>query len=180
MNQECKIIIVSLPDIDKLSLAQRLVELNDSLSIGETFTTNVNDYNQGLYSQYINIETLVLSYKNNALFSVKTHEGISTGITIDEYYNNSIFMIDIDEFNMISDSNLGNNIIIVWIDSNKHKGDIDMESIYADIQNLENRFELFPHLYFLNESVENMANIIIKYLSCTNQDDREQILAEYE
>ena len=127
-------------------------------------------------------KSIDLTYKNNFMLFVNTNNYISTVITMDTYYNSDIFVMEIDEFNNISDNifkSESNDIIVVWIDSNYDKNDefsrLDLnESIF-----LEKRLttENIKYLYFFNDDEDTIVNTVIKYLE-GNAEERENILTE--
>ena len=157
-----KIIITGTQKVNKNQLALKLTELNDNLSIMPTFTTDM-DYEgiNEIFNYKIDLNTIYLAYKNNALLYVNTVRNISTGITLDDYYNNDIGVIDVNDFNMISDKQLSeNDILIVWIDS-KYNKKMDIQ----EIKYLQQRLTKYKYLYFLeSEDIDDIANIILKYL----------------
>ena len=76
-------------EIDKKSLAEAIIKADESLTIAPIFTTNKDDNTK----QYIDVNTINLSYKNNALFYIYTHDYISIGVTIEDYNNSDIFIM---------------------------------------------------------------------------------------
>jgi len=158
-----KVIITGTHNVNKNQLALRLTELNDNLSIMPTFTTDV-DYEgiNEIFNYKIDLNTIYLSYKNNALLYVNTINNISTGVTLDDYYNNDICIIDVSDFNMISDKQLSeNDILIVWIDSKYNK-----KTDIQEIKYLQQRLTKYNYLYFLeSENINDIADVILEYLN---------------
>lgn len=179
-----KIFITGPHTYDKLNIAKKIAESNDNLSIGGRFTndTDYKDLSDGNYIYYMSTQSIDLTYKNNFMLFVNTNNYISTGITMDTYYNSDIFVMEIDEFNNISDNifkSESNDIIVVWIDSSYDKNDefsrLDLnESIF-----LEKRLitENIKYLYFFNDDEDTIVNTVIKYLE-GNDEERENILTE--
>jgi hypothetical protein len=170
---EIKIIITGIQKVNKSKLALKLTELNDNLSIMPTFTTDENY--EGIDENFhykMDLNTIYLAYKNNALLYVNTINNISKGITLDDYYNNDIGIIDINDLNMIPDKQLlEDNVLIVWIDSKFNKN-IDL----YEIKYLQQRLTNYKYLYFLeNENIDDIANIILEYLNC-DDDKRIELL----
>jgi hypothetical protein len=165
-----KIFITGPSTIDKLNIAKVLVEKNDDLSIAERFTNNdeyINSENDE-YIYYLSTQEIDLSYKNNALLFVNTNNYISNGITLDSYYNNDICVMSLCEFNNISDvifkSEL-NDIVVIWVDSNI-KNNLSKEDV-NETEFLQERINSdlnIKYMYFFNESIDNIVNIILEYL----------------
>lgn len=163
-----KIIITGFDRDFNNELAQKIVEIDDNLSITPKFTTNkafINNTNQTL-DYYISLNNVYLAYKNNSLLYVNTDiDNISTGITNDDFINNDICVIDIKDFNMISDKTLlENEIIVVWIDS-KSKGN---ES-FNEIKYLQDRLQNYKYMYFYKEEIRTIAQILIDYLEAPKE-----------
>ena len=98
-----KTFIVCLYEDKALNVAKDIIKTNDELSIIPRFTTNTeykNEVNEN-YVYYLDVNTVNLSYKNNALLYIKTDKYISSGITIDDFYNNDICYLTVEEFNSI-------------------------------------------------------------------------------
>ena len=163
-----KIIIISNSEIDTMPLAKMLVEKNDDLSIASTFTTDT-DFEGEItddYQYYMSVTDLNLACKNNAILFVETKNFVSKGMTIDEMYNNNIFCMKFNNFNDITDHVLLNqDIIVIWVDSSKH-----MENYQNDLREIpyiEDRLEYIPYIYFLDETLENMSDVILKYVNAS-------------
>lgn len=180
-----KIIIVGISDIDKLEIAKELVRRDDNLSIASHFTTD-NEYAEQYgenadsilnekYIQYIKNDVINLAYKNNSLLYVITNGYISEGITTDEYYNNDIIYIDILQFNQIPDRffNSKHKNTIIWVDTRNHRHISQSELI--EIRYLQERLDIIPYLYFLDESIDKVCTTILDYLD-GNEETRKQII----
>lgn len=178
-----KIIIIGPHNIDKLSLAKHIVELNDNLSIGEHFTNDSeykNNENDN-YIYYLDSQEIDLAYKNNVILSIDTQNYISYGIMMDNFYNNDIFEMSLKEFNNMSNTAFNSksyDIIVVWVDGpivgndKLTKEDIN-ESKYI-IDRINNGIKL---MYFINESFEDISNVIIEYLNAS-EERKAEILEE--
>ena len=93
-----KTFIVCLDEQKALNIAKDIVKTNDELSIIPRFTTNTDykgEVNEN-YIYYLDVNTVNLSYKNNVLLYIKTDKYISTGITIDDFYNNDICVLTVE------------------------------------------------------------------------------------
>ena len=100
-----KIFIVCLNKETSLRVSKKIIEHNDDLSIIPTFSTDIqykNEINEN-YIYYLDVNTVNLSYKNNSLLYIITSNYISYGITLDDFYNNDIAFMNIEEYNNISD-----------------------------------------------------------------------------
>ena len=174
-----KIYIIGHRNINTTEIGIALQSLNDSLSLTPRFTTNEDECNE--YKYFVDKETINIAYKNNAIITVITDDNHSCGILYDDYYNNDILCMTLAEFNMISDKVLyefldenNNNILVVWVDSSKNVNNLDIK----ETEYIEQRLEPLNYLYFCNESVDTIANTVIKYLN-SNEDDRSKIMDEY-
>lgn len=166
-----KVFITGPNTIDKLAIAKLLVEKDDDLSIADRFTNNdsyINSENDE-YIYYLSTQEIDLSYKNNAMLFVNTNNYISTGITLDSYYNNDICVMSLCEFNNISDvifkSEL-NDIVLIWIDSDVIKSNFDKSDI-NESQFLQERLDYdsnIKYMYFFNEDSDVITDIILEYL----------------
>ena len=154
-----KIIIISLNHIDKYDLARNIIKIDDNFSIAKMFSTSEEEG-----YDYMDKDTLILSYKNNALFYVHSTDDKSTGITMDEYYNNNIILMNIEDFNILPENVLVNhNILIVWVDSECSKSS-DIKNDMNEINILLKSIDSYNYLYFYKEPTSKIANIILKYI----------------
>ena len=161
---EEKILIVTLRDENKFDLAKRLSELDDSLTISPIFSSDISlkdSYKENIY--YMSNDDVNLAFKNNALLYVMTDNYISTGITVDDFYNNDIIVATIEEFNNIPDKFFEKySITTIWLDSRNHdklKYDHTAEAKY-----LMERISTLRYMYFLDESIYEVAYIIYNYI----------------
>lgn len=173
-----KIFIVGDETIDKLEIAKRLCEKNDDLSIAPKFTSDLAykdiSYNDHLY--YMDNNEVDLSYKNNAFLCINTNGYISTGVTLDSFYNNDIFYLDINEFNSISDFILySHDSLVIWVDSKKQRENNE-ESVVA-VSHFMERIQNLLSMYFLYEDTNYIVETIIKYLTVSFE-ERQEILQE--
>jgi len=179
-----KIFITGPSNIDKLSFAKKIVERDDDLSIGMHFT-NDKDY-EGItddnYIYYLSTQDINLTYKNNFVLFVNIEDYVSSGITMDTFYNNDIFTMSLCEFNNISDvifKNEHNDIIVIWIDSNYTKNNENIVEDTRESQVLQERLDegLIKYLYFFNEKPEDIVDIILNYIE-SSEEERNEILIE--
>ena len=171
-----KVFIVCLNKEYSLNVAKSLVYKNDELSIAPTFTTNPNDgeVNEN-YKTYLDPATVNLSYKNNSLLYIKTNQYISTGITIDDFYNNDICIMNIEEYNLIPEYLFNkHDILTVWIDSKNH-GSLQNSDL-IEIRYFTEFIENVNYLYFL-DSENIIDDIILNYIK-GNEEERQIILRE--
>lgn len=171
-----KIFIVCLNKDISLDIAKKLIHKDDELTIAPTFTTNKhkNELNEN-YETYLDVNTVNLAYKNNSLLFIKTIKYISSGITIDDFYNNDICIMDIEEFNLISEYLFNKyDILTVWIDSKNHKSLSSNDLM--EIKYFNSFLEQIKYLYFLDDE-PNIDNIILDYIN-GNEEERKDILEE--
>lgn len=166
-------IITTLNDDIKIALdiAEYISDKYD-LDIATTYITNAtnNDYKQ--YFAEFSLNDMILAFKNNAMLYCLTKNSDSIGISMDEYYNNDIFCMNVEAFNNISESILMN-AIIVWIDGKSRKSSLqEMNNVKILISLLDS----IPYLYF-NENSEYIKNVLSEYIEA-NPIDRKLIIEE--
>lgn len=171
-----KIIITGAQPIDKFQIAKKLVDANDNLSVAPTFTTD-KDYQNittDNFMYYLSSDEVDLAFKNNVILYINTVVNISYGITLDNFYNNDIFVMDIEGFNNISNHIIsGKDLLIVWVDT-KHYDDLSIrKKDLSEVKYLEERTQTIPYLYFLDDTVEEIVNVINSYLE---GDDEQKML----
>lgn len=171
-----KIFIVAPEHINKLDIANEIVALNDDLNICKTFTNIGGIITENVFE--LDIDDIILSFKNNALLFLQYSEEIIKGITLDDYNSSDIITLNTEHFNMINDEPFINDeILIVWLDSKEkseqHSKDI-IESKY-----LQERIDNFniPFLYFCDENKKDIAKIVLSYL-LADDETREEIQQE--
>lgn len=166
-----KIFIICLKKDKALEVAKRLVSLNDDLTIAPMFTTDeVTEAANENYEVYMKPDIVNLSYKNNALLFIKTNKYISTGITSDDFLNNDVCIMNVEEYNIIPD-NLFNkyDILNIWIDvkTGHDVTNADLVEMRYFSQSLENK----KYLYFL-EGEPGISEVINEYI---NADEEEKM-----
>ena len=171
-----KTFIVCLDKNKALDIAKTIISKDDDYSISPMFTTNSlykDEINEN-YEVYMNPATINLSYKNNALLYIKTSKYISVGITMDDFYNNDICIMNINEYNTISENIFNKyDIITIWIDTRKHKSLSNNDLI--EINYFSTFLEKTKYLYFLDNE-ENISETILNYLN--GDDEERKILLE--
>ena len=161
MNQ--KVFIVCLDKDMALQVAKSIIYEDDNYTIAQTFTTDSDyDNKNENYEVYLDANTVNLSYKNNSLLFIKTTKYISYGITIDEFYNNDICIMNIEEYNLIPENIFNKyDIVTVWIDTKSHKNLSNSDLI--EIGYFNDFLEKTTYLYFL-DSESNIHSVILSYL----------------
>ena len=179
-----KIFIVGSDNIDKLSLADTLIEKNDDLSIGSHFT-NDKEYEGSVndnYIYYLSTQDIDLTYKNNFILFINTNNYISEGITLDTFYNNDIFIMSPQDFNNISGNIFKESydILIVWLYTNYSKCNDKLNKDIIESRFLEQRLqdEKLKYIYFFNEENDFISNVILEYIDCDDPERKNQILLE--
>lgn len=172
-----KTFIVCLDKQKALDIAKKMIEENDELSITPEFTTN-NEYKNTIndsYIKYLDVNTVNLSYKNNALLYIKTDKYVSHGITSDDFYNEDICFMNIEEFNLIPENIFKKyDILIVWIDTKNHKSLTNSDLI--EIKYFNSFITFATYLYFLDNE-NNIHNTILDYIF-GNEEKRKYLLEE--
>lgn len=173
-----KILLVGLQRIDKIELAKKLTSKNDDLSIAPIFTTNAEYKNTEInenFIYYMDTLTVNLSFKNNSFLYINTIDYVSHGITIDDYYNNDIICMSIEEFNSISPKTFEHDeLLIIWIDE---KGKVSNNEL-TEVKYFQDELSKYNYMYFLNEDMNDISDIILDYLSCNDEQHRNELLNE--
>ena len=172
-----KTFIVCLDKEKALNVAKDIVKSNDELSIAPQFTTNMEykDEANENYVSYLDVNIVNLSYKNNALLYIKTDKYISTGITIDDFYNNDICYLSVEEFNSIPEIIFKKyDILVVWVDTKNHKPISNSDLI--EINYFNTFITTINYLYFLETEID-IHDIIIEYIF-GDEEHRKYLLEE--
>lgn len=175
-----KIIIVGIQNINKIDIAKYIIEHNDEFSIVPSFTSDESykDKISDNYIYYLDPNIIDLSYKNNAFLFVETKDYISKGVTCDDFYNNDILCVSLEEFNNIIDKELTNNEnIIVWVDTKYHDS-YNVKKEIRETKYLLERLNNYNYLYFLDETSEYINEIVLKYIN-GKESVRKYLLEEY-
>lgn len=172
-----KTFIVCLNKDKSLNIAKDIIKINDELSITPQFTTDIkykDEINEN-YIYYLDVNTVNLSYKNNALLYIKTDKYISSGITIDDFYNNDICFMTIEEFNSIPEIIFKKyDILIVWIDIKNNESVTNSDLI--EINYFNSFITSTNYLYFL-ETEKEIHNTILEYIF-GEEEQRKYLLEE--
>jgi len=162
-----KIFIIYHDETILEDLVDMIFEASNEINIANKFTTNNDDVKNGRPYSYYYLSTVELNkaIKNNYVLYVLTNNYISTGITIDDFYNNDIFILNYKEYNTIPDLVFNkHDILTIWIDSKDGK----YKDIFNDIVFVENRLEKVNNEYFLKGENEEIVNTILNYLDENN------------
>lgn len=171
-----KIIITGLAEIDKETLAHAIVKKDESLSIASVFTTDKDDKTK----QYLDVKTVNLSYKNNALFYIYTNNYISIGVTLEDYNTCDVFVTNINEFNNISDRFFKTDDIIVVLVDSKKLDNITIAKYKYELKYLNDRLSNVKFMYFTDDLKVTSKNVVDTILTYINGDEetRDDILKE--
>jgi len=171
-----KLFIVCLNRDTSLNIAKNIITINDELTIAPVFTTNIlkNEINEN-YETYMDVSTINLSYKNNSLLYIKTNNHISKGITLDDFYNNDICIMNIEEYNLIPENIFSKyDILTIWVDSKQRKAISSLDMI--EIKYFNSFIENHNYLYFF-DTESNIAETIIDYIN-GDEEQRKLIMEE--
>lgn len=141
-----------------------LYNISSELNVSNKFTTEKNDSENRFPFSYYYINQLEINkaLKNNSLLYIITNDYISTGITIDDFYNNDVFCMNYKEYNAISDMIFNKyNILTVWLDSKQSSYDT---LLLSEIPFIEKRLETVNYKYYFNDKNEDIANDIIAFI----------------
>lgn len=175
-----KIIIIGPKHVNKIELAQALVSINDDLEICPTYTTQL-EYKDKITDEfftYISNEEVKLGYKNNSFIYVTSYDEYSKGMLHSDLYNKDIFVLDFVDFNNMSEKifNEFQNKLFIWLDTKQKNPDLeDLEESKFSFKRSKN----FPLLYFVDENVEDIVRIILRYIdvNCT-EEEKEEIMEQ--
>lgn len=178
IGEACKVIIVGMDNEEMQNIAKHLSDYDDDLTLARHFTTDKEKKDiTNEFEYYIDMNTLYMACKNNAVVTINYTDDLADGIMVDDFYNNTICWMTIHQFNMVPDTILNkHNVIVVWTDSSKHTFKESGMSM-VDVQYLENRLEKIPYIYFLNDDVKTICNIILEYIN-GDFDKKQYILDE--
>jgi len=173
-----KFLIVSEKSIDKTAISDEIDNREDNLfTIADTFATANGLGHYKSHMCLMSGEDLEMCYKNNALLYVKTMPDYSYGMTLDKFYESNVVMMNIEDFNNMSNKVFmsSNELVIVWIDSKKH----DREKIQYEICEVKYMIERIEednlkYMYFLDEDPEVIVQYMERYL--TDESSRNSIL----
>lgn len=158
-------IFIIYHDFDAINqIIDQLYNTSNEVNISNKFTTNQQDVVNGRPYSYYYLNTLEVNkaVKNNYLLYIITNNYISTGITIDDFYNNDVFCLTYKEYNTIPDVVFNkHNILTIWVDSKYNK----YENINKDVVFIEKRLENVPYEYFLSHEIDEIVDTILNYLS---------------
>lgn len=181
MNKE-KIIIIGSKNIDKIGIAKKIIDIDDSFNIVNTFVTDLNLKGKVTdnFEYYMDFEEVQLAFKNNAFMYVTSNEFFAKGVIVEDMYKDDIIVLNFEDFNNISNKIFDEiKPIIIWIDS-KDKNYTDYKNDVIESNYCFNKLESMhiSALYFRDtENYDDIAKIIINY--CYGDPIiREQILEE--
>ena len=155
-----------------ISVRQVSDELNRlcDLRIAERFNSGLDEYS----NFNLDFQEVVMAYKNNAIFSCITDiNNITTGITMDEYYNSNVIYLSVAELMNVPDHKL-TNCLIVWIDSDKWSCSSEDISIATNMEKIIHNCE---YLYFLKNELDVAVKTICRYID-SDIEERQNILEE--
>ena len=155
-----------------ISVRQVSDELNRvcDLRIAERFNSGLDEYS----NLNLDFQEVVMAYKNNAIFSCITDiNNITTGITMDEYYNSNVIYLSVAELMNVPDHKL-TNCLIVWVDSDKWSCSLEDISIATNMEKIIHNCE---YLYCLKNELDVAVKTICRYID-SDIEERQNILEE--
>lgn len=178
--RDIKIIIVGIDKVkESQQIIKKVINENDDISVISHFTNeDENKSEMTEFYYHIDTNTLYMAHKNNSILTVFTTDGISDGIMIDDFYNNDIGYVSVEQFNMISDKIFeDNDILVVWIDKSDK---INHQYAYnmIEIRYMQERIENLKYIYILNEDIDKISYLILKYMN-SEETTRKKMLEEY-
>lgn len=176
-----KILIVGSRTIDKQIFADALLQALPDIRQARNFTSDLSyiDVVGNKLYYYTANEQIELDYRNNAIFSVYTTEQVSIGITHQELLRKDIAVINIRDFNTISDFSLNQyKPLIIWIDLHNSDTIENYRSDVSETKFLQDRIDNYEYLYFLsNEDPKNVAELVSRYVN-SDAETKKQIRLE--
>lgn len=140
------------------------------LRIAERFNSGLDEHSK----LNLDFQEVVMAYKNNAIFSCITDiDNLTTGITMDEYYNSNVIYLSVAELMNVPDHKL-TNCLIVWIDSDKWACSSEDISIATNMEKIIHNCE---YLYFLKNELDIAVKTICRYID-SDKEERQSILEE--
>ena len=151
-------------DDDLINEVVNYINTNTDLQISDKFTSSP-ETTSGYY--FCSQQDINLSIKNNSLLYVVMNDYISSGITLDDFYNNDVFLLKYNEYNSIPDILFSkHNILTVWIDSKNKNFKIQKnDPLYYELNFIEKRLETVKYEYFLNDKIEDIVNYIENFIN---------------
>ena len=175
-----KIIIIGPKHTNKMGLAQELISINDDLEVCPTYTTELEfkDKVTDEFFTYMSNEDVKLGYKNNSFIYVTSYNEYSKGMLHSDLYNKDIFVLDFLDFNNMSERMLNefNNKLFIWLDTKEKNKDIEdlEESKFSYERSLNS-----PLLYFVDENIEDIAKIVLRYIDTNcSEKERQEIIEQ--
>lgn len=168
-----KIFIVCDDKDLSLDICKKIILKNDEVSIIPIFSTDTEYYDEisENYIYYLDTVNVNLSYKNNALLYILTNNYISHGITLDDFYNNDIAFMNIEEYNNIPDVIFKKyDILTIWIDT-KHHNSIS-KKYKIELKYFNERINEYKYMYFLSDDT-NIEDIINSYIVASEENKKE-------
>lgn len=152
-------------DDDLINEIVNYINENTDLQIAKKFISSQEDVNGNFY--FVDQHDINLAIKNNSLLYVTSSNYISTGITLDDFYNNDVFLLKYNEYNFISDIFFTkNNILTIWVDSQNKSFKIKPnDKLYYDLNFVEKRLETVNYLYFLNDKISDIVDSIENFIN---------------
>lgn len=139
-------------------------KVNNDVLIAKKFISS-NDFGDSSH-YFLNQKEVGLALKNNSLLYVLTDEYISSGITIDDFYNCDIFLLSYKEYNAIADIIFTKYpVLSVWVDSKTSDKAMFDSDFYYEIQYLEKRLETVLNEYYLDDDPSVIGDAILNYLN---------------
>lgn len=175
-----KIFIVSGKSVNKLEIANEMVNLDDSLDIANVFVSDEDYIDDFGNTYYKTNEDVCLDYKNNSLLYITSvNDWTSRGVDINEFYNKDIFCLDYIDFNNIAVNLVKDyEILVVWVDSTYDKSKVCKDELHESKYFMENIDKAgIPYLYFIESEITNVAEIVTEYIN-GDADTKQRIISE--
>jgi hypothetical protein len=173
-DRDVKVIITGAADIDKYMLADRLAEMMPGMKVADMCTTDRTA--AGGHMRYMDPGTVGLSYKNNALICVASHDSISECMTFDDFDASDIAVMSMEQFNMTADYVFQKyDVLTVWLDF-PHEGHTDR--LMTETKYMSERLDLLKYMYFNEDEPDVICRRIYEYVNAEGANEKNRLLAE--
>lgn len=179
-----KLILIGPKNSNKLDVAKTIVAIDESFDICPTFNSDIEFKGKTSenFEYYLQNSDVELGYKNKSFLYVTTYSIFSKGISLQDFYNSDIIILDFADFNGISETNFESLISksnIIFIDA-KANGTTkeDLEESYYAFERINNAN--IKYLYYMNEEPSLVAHELIKFIYAKVNDRKDMIDELYE
>lgn len=168
--------IITGPHLTNKFEVGEILNISPHFKCAKYFTSNINDKSK----DYLNNLEVNNGYNNNAFLIVKDlQNGTFEGITIQEYEASNVIVMEMYDFNSISEAIIeASDIVVIWIDSSSRQNTDYVNKDILETKYLIERLEFTKYMYFLNEQIETIIKVITSY-QLGSEEDKKELLEKY-